>query len=266
MVRQFGIVVIVTVLGLRGLVAQPYYDLYFGNRPQEIMPTSLFLQPHSLDEFIERYNGSFDAYGQPVDKKSPIFREVRQNQAYWSTYRSLIIESLVHQSLHEKDSSGVQRFAQKAGAGGALDFVDSSWWIEVPVKGRIEGLTTALILQMKILVDERRRIKWIIDDVVVPEVLRDLPALPVVPNVSKHKYIPPSAHDNGFIALSRILSKERDITPYIECSTAGLSTLQYVLKYYNFDAEFREFFVHFQPDEGPPFLLDQNWNIIDFEH
>lgn len=266
MLRQISIALVVTLLGSMGLYAQPYYDLYFGNRPQEMMPTSLLLQVHSLDDFIERYNGAFDAYGQPVDTGSAVYKEVRQNEAFWAKYRSLIIESLVDRSLYEQDSSRVQRFAQKAGAGGALDFVDSSWWIEVPLRGTIEGLQSELILQMKILVDDRRRIKWVIDDVVFPESLKHLPALPVTPNISKHQYIPPSAHDNGFIALSRVLSQERDITPYIECSTEGLSNLQYILKYYHFEAEFQEFFVHFQPDAGPSFMLDQNWKIIDFEH
>lgn len=265
MARPIGVVLIIIFFWNTVVYSQPYYDLYYGNRPKEMVPNSLLLQVHSLDEFIERYNGAFNAYGQPIDTTSLEFKEVRQNKDYWSKYKSLIIESLVRSPLRKQDSIRVRRFAEKAGAGEKLDFIDSSWWIEVPVTGWIEGLPTELLLQMKILVDDRRRIKWIIDDVVVPEELSNLPALPVIPNVSKHKYIPPSAHDNGFIALSRVLSKERDISPYIECSTHGLSALQYILKYYNFEAKFRDFYVHFQTDSGLTFLLDHNWTIIDFE-
>jgi len=88
--------------------AQNYSDVYHGpQRAQTDLPFHLKTQVKSIDDFIARFNGYHNAYGDSIDIKGADFIELKRNKKYWRKWREKIIGSLLNKNLLEKDKSQV---------------------------------------------------------------------------------------------------------------------------------------------------------------
>ncbi len=251
---------------LTGAAAQDYEAAYFGMRPTVgDVPARLRQRPQSLDDFIGRFNGLHDADGQPLRPSRSPFREIAARPEYHRAFRRRIIGSLVAPEFFARDSAAVDRFAAAAAAAPALDFLSTPWWVEIPVEGYWQGLPLRLTLHLRVAADAAGRVRWTIDRAVFEGVPPAVPAPPVAPSVQADRYLPPSAHDNGFIALQGVLLDERDLRPYLAGPEPGLSLLQHLLGDPAFRPVFHSFTACFRPDSGPAFKLDPQWQIIGFQ-
>lgn len=244
--------------------AQHYYDAYFGQKPGDELPYWLLNRPQSLDDFIGRFNGQHNAYGQPLDDKREPYQSIAAHKAYFTEFRRRIIGSLMASHLHETDSTAVAAFARAAAQSPPLHFLGTPWKVVVPLQGLWMGKPLQLQLHLRPVADQQQRVRWAITDAVFDAGPPALPALPVPVTASTRHFLPPSAHDNGFIALQRLLKKERDLSPHILQSTRGLEVLQYLLQHTGFAPTFKTFTAHFAPADGPAFQLNPQWQITGF--
>jgi hypothetical protein len=245
--------------------AQDYEAAYFGGSTVGSMPSRLRHRPQSLDDFIGRYNGRHDAGGQVLDPDRPPYRDIAVRAEYRREFRRLIIGALVAPARMARDSAAAERFAAAAAAGPALDFLTTRWWVEVPLEGYWQGLPLRIDLHLRVVADEQGRVRWVMDRAVFEGSPPAVTAGPLEPVFRADRYLPPSAHDNGFIALQRVLEVERDLRPYLDTGTGpGLATLQYLLQETAFQPVFHTFTACFRPESGPAFQLNPQWQIIGF--
>lgn len=261
--KQLLVVLCLACLPGYTVFGQDYYKVYFGNRPTENIPEVLLTRPQSLDDFIGRFNGMHNAYGKPLAQSDPAYRVIFRNPRFMVEFRRQIIGSLVAPALLSRDSQAVETFAAAAAQSKPLDFLTSSWWVEMPLRGKWKGKNIELILVLKAVADDRDRVRWVLTDAVFekgkPTGLQGK-ELPVVSRPDK--YIPPSAHDNGFIAVRRILQEERNLSHYTDKPGSGLGLLQELLQDDAFIPDFEDFIVQFRPNGGPAFQMNSQWQII----
>jgi len=248
-------------MGMNGY-AQPFYEAFYGNRPDDNMPLFLMTQPHSLDDFLGRFNGQHNAYGKILDKRDPAVRAVFSSPASIKAFRRLVIGSLLHPSLLKRDSMAADAFAAAASESEQLDFLSSDWWVEIPLHGSHKGKQVEVVLRLKPEADERQRIRWSITGAAFLKGKPEGKVPAVLPERCDELFIPPSAHDNGFIALRRILREERNLAPYLQSGGAELAALQYLLQDSSFIVDFKDFMIFFKPRKGPAFQMNDQWLII----
>ena len=222
------------------------------------------MQVQNLDDFISRYNGYHDANGQDVDQSSLLFKEIHGNKYFWQEYRKNIIGSLVNNSIIEADSSVVLDFARIASRGPELNYYSDNWYCRIPFEGSFKNKVVSGTLILKIWYDDQHRTKWYIQECIFDQILNIKTEI-IEPEECSHIYITPTAHENNFIDLRRVLSGQEVIENHIMTSSEGLAQLKHLIEKEMFQPMFSSYYFHFSPKNGLTFTVDNRYSIISIQ-
>lgn len=260
-------ILVLCLLAAQWLGGQDYQRLYYGEGPViEGVPFSMLTSPGSLDDFVGRYNGQHNAYGKELSPDLVLFQQIQGNPSWWSQYRSKVISTLLSPQLEVVDTARLEQFLERAGKGPQLDLQANNWWVRIPVQAQLKGQSIVLQLDLRLVFDQQQRSRWVLHDAQLSGAAAEgIPEAPLREKFDRSRYLPPSAHDNGFISLKKLLDQAQwDISYYIERPTQGLQQLQYILQHGKLDTQFTDFYTHFRPASTYSFILDKNWKIMDF--
>lgn len=206
-------------------IAQSFHDIYVPNKAiVSDIPFELLTEVKSFDEFIGRYNGELNAFGENID-----YENINISADARTELRSKIIGSLSTPELQNNKVERLISFSKEAAKGPNLDFSTTKFQAVIPIEGDFKNdkIKAELILAIESLSDNRYR--WYIKDVNFNEEKVRLNRSKIVPDLCTDVFIPPNAHDIGFIALKRIFSGEELLQNHIKFSNINLEKLNYLL-------------------------------------
>ena len=243
------------------LSAQNLEGLYFPDTDFGELPYNLATEVHSFDEFIGRYNGQLDAFGQKLNENHEAYKIIRSDSKAFEEFRFKVIGSLLSQELMKQHEASAVGFAKRASSGPKLDFKDSNWQATIPFKGiwKSSSITGNIILKSHFLDEERS--KWVIIKVIFEDVPEFKEVGKVNPDICDEVYLPPTAHENGFIALNRILKGKEAIENHILKTDKELNRFAYLLNK-GFRPSFSEYFFNIDLSEKVKFILNSRFEII----
>lgn len=260
---------ILSLFCLNGLNAQEYQELFYqSSKGSSALPFHLKTQVQSLEDFIARFNGYHNAYGDSIDTNSPKFRTIHSNSKYWKTWRTKIIGSLLSQELMKRDSINGWPALQKLVSINEIDLNTSSMVACLPVNIHQNGKTTIMIIELIYIELDGNRYEWMINRVFDPNVSTtrkgQKPSLSDLQGNSE-KYLPPNAHGNGFIKLQRTLQKEKGMNSLVCHNIEGLDAFNKLLAKatsISFDPVYFVFF----GENSHSFKVDDNFYISSFQN
>lgn len=241
---------------------QKYEQLFYGNKKHLDIPIHLASQVHSLDDFIGRFNGYHNNLGEAVDRNSSLFKQIYNNKEFWNEYRRKIIGSLITKELFYTDSIAVQKFARMASLGDDLDFYRNIDHVIVPVTGKWNNKIISAVIQMKLSVDKQKKSCWQIDKVHFNQKIDISKYNMIVREICNDIFIPPSAQDNGFISLNKVLKGETSLHHHITKATKEISQLNHMIAEDNYHPTFENYSFSFNIDSGYSFIINEEYRII----
>lgn len=245
------------------LVAQDFESLFYQGLMDLELPADLANQVHSLDDFMGRFNGLHTAFGKPIDQSITSFKNVKEDLALWTEFRGKIISSLMVENLLE-DTLNTNKFIRIASTSKNLDYYNSNWHVRVPYTGTLnEFLYTGLLFLRVTTIQDKSR--WIIDSVTINKVIGLDNVEKVIPEYCSDVFIPPSAHDNGFIALSKVLKTKYSLHNHITRSEAYFDRLAHLMNHGEVTIDTSTLRFCFRIASGASFSTNPHFEIIHYE-
>lgn len=245
---------------------QNYEQLYYGHKLDLDLPSQLASRVHSLDDFIGRYNGYHNNYGVAVNRNSSLFKQIYNNKSIWKEYRRKVIGSLIAKELFYKDSLTVNTFARSVSLSKDLDFYRNIDHVLVPIKGKWDKKVLSGVIQLKLSVDNEKKTCWQIDKVHFDQKI-DIPVFKMITReICNDIFIPPSAQDNGFISLKKVLRDETPLNHHITNSSKELSQLHKMIAEYGFRPTFENYYFIFNIDNSYTFKVNKDYKIVEIKY
>lgn len=215
------------------LWAQKYYELFYQSpAAHSELPFSLWTQAQNLEDFIYRFNGYHNAYGERISPNNPMFKTIRSNPKYWKNWRIKVIGSLLNRQLYKKDSSQNWKYIQALSSIEEISMDPLIMSAYLPFSLKISSISIIGEIELKFIELKGQRYEWIIHDVKIfnehsiPPDEIDSEFHPVRnPNI----FLPPNAHGNGFLLLQREVIENKSMSPYFIESKESFSKFQTLL-------------------------------------
>jgi len=206
--------------------AQSLFDLYVPNNGTvSEFPFKLITEIKSYDDFIGRYNGELNIYGEKINFSNNITR-----LDSISILRTKIIGSLVTQAYLQSNYDKVLEFSTMAGNGPKLDFSKTKCEALVPIKGVFQKNNITAVLHLNIETLSGNRYRWFIRDILFSPNIGKIKHKAVLPEICLNVFIPPNSHEVGFLALRRLLNGEELLQNHIIKSNSNLEKLNFLLE------------------------------------
>jgi len=255
--RLLSTIIILFLIGQ--ISSQDLNKLYFPkNEISTQLPIELLTEVKSFDDFIGRYNGKLNAYGEKIDFNNIQLKSSR-NPALISKLRYSIIGSFLSSNLLDKYNDAIEEFVRNASNGKLLDFKETDWNVIIPITGQFENKDISANLIMNIQYTEGNKCKWIISNVqfdVTPKIKK----LKFYSDICDEVYIPPSAHDNGFIAVKNIFKDANLLHYHIIKVNSNLELLNALL-INGYKPTFTSYFYHIRVNNDVNFILNNSFKI-----
>ena len=244
------------------LWSQDFASLYYPEEDFGELPFNLVREIHSFDDFIGRFNGELNGYGKALDASNPLFKQLKSDPKLLQKFRLKIIGSLMSEKFLSKNEAKAIHFAELASNLDRIDFLTSNWHVVVPIHGKWKGKSLSALMKVKIQALSDNTCRWIISDIQFERNVESVRSHHVPVDICQEIYIPPSAHDNGFIALNRVLRGEESLSNHILNTNPNLSKLAQLLDS-GYKPYFNTYFYKIAINENLGFTLDENYWIID---
>lgn len=254
----------ISALSLSTLVAQDYADLFYGGQKADPrMPFKLQTQVQNLDDFIARFNGRHNAFGQKISPQQSLFLQIKNNPAHWRIWRQKIIGSMMTEELVRQDSAQQWKLLNRLSAADPIHLIETSWSAYLPIRLKIGKEWTQAKLQLRFIQLDNGGYEWVLEDVSLDVGLEELPS--VTPSLNKNYFIPPNAHGNGFLVLKQHLGDFPSIAPYIHECKKSFDQLEYLMSRHEAITIEPVFFV-FQLSDTLKIYVNQDFYIFKVEN
>lgn len=212
---------------------QNYYDVFYESREMQTdLPFNLKTEVKSIDDFIARFNGYHNAYGDSINLQNLDFQKIRNNKGYWKTWRQKTIGSLLSNHLLKIDSIQNWKFTRTLASVPKISKMDSHMMAFLPVKVYTSRDTVRAEIELHYIALSHDRFEWIITDVHFPNnTSDDFTFQPYFLPLSPPKdYLPPNADGNGFLLLQRKIKDTRSILDFVSIKNVAFNEFESALQ------------------------------------
>lgn len=250
------------------LSGQEYYELYYQSKASDSeLPFKLQTRVQNLEDFISRFNGYQNAYGETLDSSDPKFRTIRSNDQYWKTWRRNVIGSLMKPRLYAKDSSQNYKFIKALETIDRISMGSSQLSAFLPVEVLVSGSEMKCIIELKFIALNNDRYEWVIHDVITPS-KDEIPPSKIdeemKPVRNPNVFLPPNAHGNGFLQLQREVKEHESMSPYFREMKQSFIVFQTLL-HRSSSISFEPVYYRFKSDQNSAFYVNDEFFIYDVD-
>lgn len=251
------------------LIPQSEMDLYYSNGPLLQMPSYLVTEVQSFDDFINRFNGKNNAYGYLIDTTSLDYRSIRKNSSKWSRYRAKVIGSLFSSSFIQTNKDlAIEFINDVVKKGYYIDFYEDGIYAQIDFETKSRRSSSEGTMTLAMDCNKDRRCRWYIDDIeyfcydVGASNFKNIQKLK--PLVDSNIYIPPTAHNSGFVSFKSIfINRDEELSYHIRRGKTEFDLFNYLVGINRSSVNLSTFprFYIFIGDKWKV-LLNRNWKII----